>query len=51
MKSTRKAALRTLLMSCCVAVASMAFAQDPANEEALEDIVITGEIQYRDRTD
>jgi outer membrane receptor for ferrienterochelin and colicins len=51
MKSTRKAALRTLLMSCCVAVPSMAFAQDPANEETLEDIVITGEIQYRDRTD
>lgn len=51
MKSMRKAALRTLLMSCCVAFPSAALAQDQADEETLEDIVITGEIQYRNRTD
>jgi len=50
MKSMRKAALRTLLMSCCIAFPSVAVAQDQA-EEDLEDIVITGEIQYRNRTD
>src|SRR5690606_9467846 len=51
MKSMRKAALRTLLMSCCIAFPSAALAQDQADEETLEDIVITGEIQYRNRTD
>lgn len=51
MKSMRKAALRTLLMSCCMAFPGAALAQDPADEETLEDIVITGEIQYRNRTD
>jgi outer membrane receptor protein involved in Fe transport len=50
MKSMRKAALRTLLMSCCIAFPSAALAQGQAEEE-LEDIVITGEIQYRNRTD
>lgn len=50
MKSTRKAALRTLLMmSCCVAMPGVAFAQD--DEPSLEEVVITGEIQYRNRTD
>lgn len=51
MKSMRKAALRTLLMSCCMAFPGVALAQDQADEETLEDIVITGEIQYRNRTD
>ncbi|MEZ5961708.1 MAG: TonB-dependent receptor [Hyphomonadaceae bacterium] len=37
-------------MSCCIAFPSAALAQDQAVEE-LEDIVITGEIQYRNRTD
>jgi outer membrane receptor for ferrienterochelin and colicins len=53
MKSMRKVALRTLLMSC-IALPGVAFAQDaqPAQEEeSLEDIVVTGEIQYRNRTD
>lgn len=50
MKSMRKAALRTLLMSCCFVFPSVALAQDEA-EQDLEDIVITGEIQYRNRTD
>lgn len=53
MKSMRKVALRTLLMSC-MTLPGVAFAQDaqPAQEEeTLEDIVITGEIQYRNRTD
>jgi outer membrane receptor protein involved in Fe transport len=50
MKSMRKVALRTLLMSCCFAMPGVAIAQD-APEEDLEDIVITGEIQYRNRTD
>jgi len=49
MKSTRKAALRTLLMSCCFAMPSVAIAQD--DEPSLEEVVITGEIQYRNRTD
>jgi len=49
--TTRKAALRTLLMSCCFAMPSVALAQDQTEEESLEDIVITGEIQYRNRTD
>ncbi|MGE0742319.1 MAG: TonB-dependent receptor plug domain-containing protein [Hyphomonadaceae bacterium] len=52
MKSTmRKAALRTLLMSCCFAIPSVALAQDQTDEESLEEIVVTGEIQYRNRTD
>jgi outer membrane receptor for ferrienterochelin and colicins len=51
MKLMRKVALRTLLMSCCFAMPGVAFGQDQAEEESLEDIVITGEIQYRDRTD
>lgn len=52
MKSIRKAALRTLLLSCCLAMPSVAVAQDqPASDESLEDIVVTGEIQYRNRTD
>jgi outer membrane receptor for ferrienterochelin and colicins len=52
MKSTtRKAALRTLLMSCCFVMPGVAVAQDQPAEEDLEDIVITGEIQYRNRTD
>ncbi len=50
MKSMRKVALRTLLMSCCFAMPGVAIAQDQI-EEDLEDIVITGEIQYRNRTD
>jgi outer membrane receptor for ferrienterochelin and colicins len=53
MKSMRRVALRTLLMSC-LSLPGVALAQDaqPApEEESLEDIVITGEIQYRNRTD
>jgi outer membrane receptor protein involved in Fe transport len=51
MKSMRKAALRTLLLSCCVAMPGVATAQDQPVEENLEDIVVTGEIQYRNRAD
>ncbi len=53
MKFMRKAALRTLLLSCCLAMPSVALAQDQpaAEDESLEDIVVTGEIQYRNRTD
>ena len=51
MKFTRKAALRTLLLSCCFVMPGVALAQDQQPEEDLEDIVITGEIQYRNRTD
>ena len=51
MKSTRKAALRTLLMSCCLALPGVAMAQEAEDEQAPEEIVITGEIQYRNRTD
>jgi outer membrane receptor for ferrienterochelin and colicins len=51
MKFTRKAALRTLLLSCCLTMPGIALAQDQQPEEDLEDIVITGEIQYRNRTD
>lgn len=51
MKFTRKAALRTLLLSCCLTMPGVALAQDQQPEEDLEDIVITGEIQYRNRTD
>ncbi|HVK81612.1 MAG TPA: TonB-dependent receptor plug domain-containing protein, partial [Verrucomicrobiae bacterium] len=51
MKFSRKAALRTLLLSCCFAMPSVALAQEAPPEEDLEDIVITGEIQYRNRTD
>jgi len=51
MKSTRKVALRTLLMSCCLAMPSIAVAQDAPEEQSLEEVVITGEIQYRNRTD
>ena len=53
MKSMRKVALRTLLMSCFVAAGRSLGAGRAAGaeEESLEDIVITGEIQYRNRTD
>jgi outer membrane receptor for ferrienterochelin and colicins len=51
MKIGRKAALRTLLLSCCLAMPSVAFAQDQPGDESLEDIIVTGEIQYRNRTD
>jgi outer membrane receptor for ferrienterochelin and colicins len=53
MKSMRRVALRTLLLSC-LAMPSVAMAQDaqPAQEEeSLEEIVVTGQIQYRNRTD
>jgi len=53
MKSMRRVALRTLLLSC-LAMPGVAMAQDaqPAqDEESLEDIVVTGTIQYRNRTD
>lgn len=53
MKSMRRVALRTLLLSC-LAMPGVAMAQDaqPAQEEeSLEDIVVTGTIQYRNRTD
>jgi len=51
MKSMRKVALRTLLMTCCFALPGVALAQEQGEEETLEDIVVTGEIQYRNRTD
>ncbi|MGH6950259.1 MAG: TonB-dependent receptor plug domain-containing protein [Vitreimonas sp.] len=54
MRVTRKAAWRTLLMSCCLAMPGVAVAQDEATTtdgETLEEIVVTGEIQYRNRTD
>lgn len=51
MKSMRKMALRTLLMMSCFALPGMAMAQEQGEEETLEDIVVTGEIQYRNRTD
>jgi outer membrane receptor for ferrienterochelin and colicins len=55
MKSIQKVALRTLLMSCCFALPGVALAQDQqqpvAEDESLADIVITGQIQYRNRTD
>ena len=52
MKSFRRVALKTLLMSACFTLPSVALAQEqPAQEESLEDIVVTGEIQYRNRTD
>ncbi|HYD88817.1 MAG TPA: TonB-dependent receptor [Vitreimonas sp.] len=51
MRSMRKAALKTLLMTCCFAMPSLALAQDAEEEQSLEEIVITGQIQYRNRTD
>jgi outer membrane receptor for ferrienterochelin and colicins len=51
MKSMRKAALRTLLMVSCLALPGIAVAQDQPEEETLEDIVITGEVPMRNRTD
>lgn len=53
MKQTRKAALRTLLMMSCFALPGLAVAQDQTDAEGqtLEEVVITGEIQYRNRTD
>lgn len=51
MKSMRKMALRTVLMMSCFALPGMAMAQQQGEEETLEDIVVTGEIQYRNRTD
>ncbi len=52
MKSFRRVALKTLLMSACFTLPGVAIAQDqPAEEQQLEDIVVTGEIQYRNRTD
>ena len=52
MKMGRKGALRTLLLSCCLAMPSLAHAQNQSTEgESLEDIIVTGEIQYRNRTD
>jgi outer membrane receptor protein involved in Fe transport len=52
MKSFRRVALKTLLMSACFTLPGVALAQEqPAQEESLEDIVVTGEIQYRNRTD
>src|SRR5262245_44106805 len=50
MKWTRKAALRTALLSCCLTMPGVALAQEAA-EVPEEDIVVTGEIQYRNRTD
>jgi outer membrane receptor for ferrienterochelin and colicins len=51
MKSMRKAALRTLLMVSCLALPGIAVAQDQPEEETLEDIVVTGELPMRNRTD
>lgn len=52
MKSTRKAALRTLLMMSCLALPGIAVAQDqPAEDETLEEVVVSGEIPMRNRTD
>lgn len=54
MKSTRKAALRTLLMMSCFALPGVAAAQDQTDDNgdpSLEEVVITGQIQYRNRTD
>lgn len=51
MGSMRKVAFRTLLMSCCFAIPGVALAQTAEEEQSLEEVVITGEIQYRNRTD
>lgn len=51
MGSKRKVAFKTLLMSCCLALPGVAFAQTAEDEPSLEEVVITGEIQYRNRTD
>lgn len=50
MKWTRTAALKTLLLSCCLTMPGVAVAQD-AQPQDDEEIVITGQIQYRNRTD
>lgn len=47
----RKAALRTLLMSCCFAMPQLAYAQEEPEGRTLEELVVTGEIEYRNRTD
>jgi outer membrane receptor for ferrienterochelin and colicins len=47
----RNAALRTLLMSCCFALPQLAHAQEEPDARTLEELVVTGEIQYRNRTD
>lgn len=47
----RKAALRTLLMSCCFAMPQLALAQEEPEGRTLEELVVTGEIEYRNRTD
>jgi outer membrane receptor for ferrienterochelin and colicins len=52
MKSMRKVALRTLLLMSCLALPGIAAAQDaPAEEETLEEVVVSGEIPMRNRTD
>jgi len=51
MKSTGKAALKTLLLMSCFALPNTAFAQDTDEDQSLEEIVITGEVRTRNRTD
>lgn len=51
MKSMRKAALRTLLLMSCLALPGVAAAQDQESEQSLEEIVVTGEVPMRNRTD
>lgn len=51
MKTAKKAALRVLLMSCCMAMPGVAAAQQQDESQSLEEIIVSGEIQYRNRTD
>lgn len=51
MKSMRNAALRTLLMMSCFALPGVAAAQTQSEGDTLEEIVVSGEVRMRNRTD
>jgi outer membrane receptor for ferrienterochelin and colicins len=52
MTAIRKAAICALLVTSCMTAPAVAFAQaQPAEETTLEELVVTGQITYRNRTE
>jgi outer membrane receptor protein involved in Fe transport len=55
MRGYHRTALKALLLTTCLAAPAVAFAQTPPPQDeeasALEEVIVTGEIRYRNRTD
>jgi outer membrane receptor for ferrienterochelin and colicins len=53
MRAYRRTAFKAALLGTCLMTPFAAFAQEapPQEETTLDEIIVTGEIQYRDRTD